>query len=143
MKKIILPLIAVVVAVSMCVSPFGPDVTGDTTGGEVPIFYIGETMDLPKSVCDINDLHGKVVVIHQTGCGACEKVVPVLNEIEQELNLTFEYINLKEDPSRMYELRIQPFYVPTVIVDCTAYVSKESVWSKEKYKTIIMGRAGV
>ena len=74
-------------------------------------------------------------------CGACEKVVPLLNDIEEELNLTFEYINLKEDPSRMYELRIQPFYVPTVIVDCTAYVSKESVWSKEKYKAIITGRA--
>ena len=132
-----------VVAVSMCVSQPGPDVTGDATGDVIVTggpFLIGETMDLPRLICEMHELKGKVIVIHQTGCGACEQVVPNLREIEEENNLTFEYIDLNVDSSRMYELNIHPFYVPTVIVDCTAYVSRQSIWNKEKYETIIKGR---
>lgn len=136
MKKTILPLIVLVLAVSMCVSP-PEDPTGNVVHGT---FMIGETMDLPNYMCEDHDLRGKVVVIHQTGCWACEKVVPILEEIEQENNMTFEYVNLNVDPTRIYELNIQPFYVPTVIIDCTAYVSRNSVWDKEKYETIIKGR---
>jgi len=143
MKKTILPLIALVVAVSMCVSPDNPGTNSTDVVVTNNVFYIGETMDLPASTCEEHDLYGKVIVIHQTGCGACERVVPALEEIEDELNLTFEYVNLQVDPSRIFELNIQPFYVPTVIIDCTAYVSKESIWNKDKYMTIISGRLGI
>lgn len=79
----------------------------------------------------------KVTVIHATGCSACAIAVLRLRELEQELNLSFNYYDLviEQDKETILNFGLIPQAVPTVITNCKVYVG---VRSKEEYKEAIL-----
>jgi len=91
--------------------------------------YIVVDKNGPISDCNLTG----VTIIHKEGCPACEIVLPILEEIESENNLNFEYIDLAthDGRNRMYEIGIVPYYVPTTIINCNAYIG---VYTKEEYE---------
>lgn len=80
----------------------------------------------------------KVTIIHTTGCSACAVAIPRLQELEQELNMSFSYYDLAIENNRqdILDMNLIPQAVPTVIINCKVYVG---VRSKEDYKTLIEG----
>jgi thiol-disulfide isomerase/thioredoxin len=116
-------MIAVMVLVSGCASP------GNGT------IYIDIGYVIPDEACAARGINDRVLVIHKTGCTACDTALPKLMEAEQELNMSFEYINTAEAGGieRLEELGIMPYRVPTVLIKCKAYAVK----TKDEYKTLI------
>ena len=59
-----------------------------------------------------------------------------LEELEEELQSDFEFIDVSDPDgyARLTELKIIPSYVPTVIIDCKAYIG---VMSEEEYRELI------
>lgn len=89
---------------------------------------------LPETKCqEIN----KVTMIHSTGCPHCAVALPRLQELEQELNMTFTYYDLAvdEDKEKVLLLGLIPESVPTTIINCKVYVG---VRSKEEYQEAIL-----
>lgn len=126
MKWALVPLIiAVVLLVSGCTSP----------GNGTIYIDIGDV--IPDVNCTAMGINDRVLVIHKTGCPACDVALPRLREVEQELGMSFEYINTVEARGleRLEELKIMPYRVPTVLIKCKAYAVK----TKDEYKALITG----
>ena len=88
---------------------------------------------IPTEICaQLN----KVTVIHQAGCSACAIALPRLREIEEELNLSFDYYDLaiEEKRNEILSLNLIPQAVSTVIINCEVYVG---VRSKDEYRNLI------
>jgi thiol-disulfide isomerase/thioredoxin len=86
--------------------------------------------------CSRRGLDDKVVVLVSKYCSACKVVLPILKEIEQELNTKFLYFDLsdKQDLEKFGEYKIQAQWTPTVIIGCEVLIGG---YSKEKYETAI------
>ncbi|MFQ6020606.1 MAG: hypothetical protein ACE5J4_01135 [Candidatus Aenigmatarchaeota archaeon] len=91
---------------------------------------------IPDDVCSYRGIKNNVIVIYKTGCGACAIAVPILEELDNELDVNFEFYDLavQEGRNKVDELKIIPYYVPTVIINCKAYVG---LFTKEQYKSFI------
>lgn len=99
------------------------------------VYTIQKSGIIPNDVCINAGIKNSMIVIHKTGCPACQEVLPFLYELETEMGLTFEYINIATpEAQRLTEMGIMPYYVPTVILGCNAYVGSHS---KEQYKGFI------
>ncbi|MFQ6032692.1 MAG: hypothetical protein ACE5K2_07200, partial [Candidatus Zixiibacteriota bacterium] len=149
--KLILGIcLILVVAVSLCTAPndvpptpmdnetnvTGPP-TNTTTLVEVPTVYVSESGDVSPEACAARGIDGKVLVMHQTGCPACARAVPLLEELETEFTgIEFEFLNLAEPEGRdrFQELDIVIYYVPVAIIDCHALVGAHP---KDTYKAFI------
>ena len=111
--------------------------SGCTSNDNDTIFVkIGDA--IPQDTCSFKGLDGMVIVLHQTGCPACSRVLPLLEELESELDMEFEYYNLAVDDD-FNELKekydLLPTHTPTVIIGCVAYGSME----KEGYRKLLGG----
>lgn len=79
-----------------------------------------------------------VTMIHSASCPHCLVAVPILREIEQELNMTFSYydISIDKDKDFLVSKGMIPTHIPTAIINCKVYVG---VRTKEEYKQAILG----
>ena len=91
---------------------------------------------IPFDECSRRGLDDKVVVLVSKYCSACKVVVPILEEIEKELEMEFLYFDLsdKQDSEKFGEYKIQAQWTPTVIIGCEVLIGG---YPKEQYKTII------
>ena len=130
-KKIIFGLIALVIAVIIIVLLIV--MTKQNPNPGKIILKDGITLD--NGTCS---KLSKVAVIHTTGCSACAVAIPRLQELEQELNMSFSYYDLAVENNRqeILDMNLIPQAVPTVIINCKVYVG---VRSKDDYKTAIEG----
>ena len=142
MKAGILILLIAVVIVSLCVSQ--PAETGDSmsqpvqtegimepvtpepqeTGPEMEAISIEGPMEISAEQCGLRSMEGKMLVIHALGCAECPHVVEKIQEYEQELGTSVEYIDHNEDAQRLSALEISvpsTVYMPAVIIDCKVY----------------------
>ena len=143
MRYLIFVFLALMVFVSMCVTPPEPadNFTNSSGNGteivETPTIYIQESTEISRDICAAKGLEGKVLVIHRTGCGACAIAVPILEELEAEFpDVEFEFLNtvVEEDGERMVEIGVIPYYVPTTVLDCHALIGAQS---KETYQELL------
>jgi glutaredoxin len=79
-----------------------------------------------------------VTMIHSASCPHCLVAVPILREIEQELNMTYAYydISIDKDKEFLVSEGMIPTHVPTAIINCKVYVGLRT---KEEYKQAILG----
>jgi len=93
----------------------------------------GAVLDAEKCA-EIND----VTMIHSASCPHCAVAVPILRELEQELNMTFSYYDLSidKDKETLVSLGMIPTHIPTAVINCKVYVG---VRTKEEYKEAILG----
>jgi thiol-disulfide isomerase/thioredoxin len=91
---------------------------------------------IPFDECSRRGLDDQVVVLVSKYCSACKVVLPILKEIEQELNMEFLYFDLsdKDDVEKFDKFKIQAQWTPTVIIGCEVLIGG---YSKEKYETVI------
>ena len=89
---------------------------------------------LNQSICSSLEDY---VFIYQTGCQHCEKVVPRLEQVEQELNITFKEYNLavKEDRTHFDNLDILVRGVPAVIIHCKVMIGDQ--YSADDFKNAV------
>jgi len=80
----------------------------------------------------------KVTIIHAAGCSACAIAIPRLQELEQELEMNFDYYDfaIDNDKEKILNFGLIPKAVPTAIINCKVYVGAKS---KEQYKEAILG----
>lgn len=74
-----------------------------------------------------------ITIIYSSSCPACEKAIPILNEIEKEKNLNFTYFNVLENPDAYIFKVILIKTIPTIIIKkdnkckmITGFKSKET-----------------
>jgi thiol-disulfide isomerase/thioredoxin len=109
---------------------------GMTGFASTSLTFLDDGMVISNETCEKLN---RVIVIHKTGCIECNKVMPILKEIEKENDLSFTYydILLPEDKNELIsELNLIPRKAPTVIVDCKVYVGPRS---ELEYKNYILG----
>ena len=96
--------------------------------------FVGDGDIIPDESCEF--IGNQVWVITKTGCVHCGKIFPILEEIEQEKNLEFKYINtaIEEQRNELLELGFIPQYVPSVVIDGKVYAG---ALNKEKYLELI------
>jgi len=130
--RAIIPLFILIIVVSGCITTLSGNLT-DSTDTEITI---PEEMEIPAAVCKVKGIDNRVIAIYRHGCPACDIAIPILEKLEEELQEDFEFIDLA-DPAgsaRIDELKIIPSYIPTVIIDCKAYIG---VKSEEEYRELI------
>ncbi len=119
-KKIslIFALLFVVVTISGCTEP----------GNDMLFINIGDT--IPTEMCYQDGFRERVTVFHSTTCPACKATLPRLQLLESKFtDVEFEYIALDSDDgrARIQELKISPYYVPAVIINCAVYGSMQQL----------------
>ena len=158
MKKIILPILIlgfIVVAICLCYCVFHCQKEDPAPKPELPepvvnqnpepepepeplldMLLIDKEQTIPFEGCSIRGLNDKIIVLESKYCSACKVVVPILKEIEQELDKEFLHFDLseEEDLERFEEFSIEAQWTPTVIIGCDVLIGG---YSKEKYKTAI------
>lgn len=99
------------------------------------LLILKDKMLLPEDKCKLLDQY---VIIYQTGCSHCAKVLPRIQEVEKDLNITFKHYNLalKQDFNELNAREIMPEGVPCVIIDCHAYLGDP--YSTEDYKNFVL-----
>jgi thiol-disulfide isomerase/thioredoxin len=98
------------VLASGCLSGIGSD-----------LMVIDDGTVLDPAFCESSGIASHVTVFHSPECGACRVTVPVLEEIESESDVIFEFINVDEDRERMEELGMAPGHIPAVVIKCRVY----------------------
>lgn len=131
MKILILSALMVIIAVSGCTNQ-PPDY--NQTGNHTMIMLSDGTIVDPDE-CIKRGLDS-VIVFHSEGCSACAMAVPILEELAGEMDIEFEFIKLSANRERVFELGLMPTHIPTVLVNCKAYVG---VKTKEEYMMLIEG----
>ena len=145
MKKAVafglLGLLIIVLAISACMIPSNGDGNGNGNGNEnqtneTYFIMITDGMILDEDLCQMRGVKDKVIVFHSSGCPACSIAVPRLEELEQEMDYDFEFIDISNGRDRMMEIGLIPSHIPTVIIKCKVYVGAKS---KEDYRNLIKG----
>jgi|GEM_PF-1644530 len=147
MKKIMLLAVMAIVLVSGCTNESVPppntiDINGtgmgdDQTNNDVlALIIIEREGTISQEDCIPRGIDDKVIILESKYCSACRIAVPVLKEIEEELNDEFIFLDLSQtnDMNKMEEFKIIPQYTPTVLVGCEVYIG---VKDKEVYKRAI------
>jgi len=99
--------------------------------GEYPMYIVEETGPIPENVCTKAGIEGGVI-IYEEGVHSSTTAVSRIEEVERELGMDFEYIDITDEygNNRVLRLGITPRYLPTVFVNCYAYVG---VFTTEEY----------
>ena len=103
---------------------------------KLQVIVLGAEEKLPRELCEERNLQDKVVILGSKYCSACVTAKPRLEEVEEELNADFIWIELSEKAgvARMEEFAISPQYTPTLVVGCDVYIG---VKTKDEYRQII------
>jgi len=132
MKKaglLILPVMIVLVVIgSGCLSQPRP------TEGDI---VLTDGITLSPADCSVRGLQDKVLVIHSPNCPACRQALPLLEELQNETGVEFEYIDITTDAGlkRVDQLNITSEYIPDVIAKCKVSVGYKS---KEEFRDMIL-----
>ena len=139
MKRLLLVLLLLIVTVSMCVNippeaePFNN--ISNFTQENLSEMYLEIPGDgeIPRDVCEAKGMAGRVFAIHKRGCPACAIAVPLVEGLAKEMGKDMESLDVAEEGARVRvldELKIVPYMVPTIIIDCTILVGvkEESVY---------------
>jgi thiol-disulfide isomerase/thioredoxin len=115
--------------------PNGNSSSNDNSTG-LELIEISEEIVISQELCSERGLQDKVIVMESMYCGACKVAVPRLQEIEQELEASFIYLDLSkpEDLERMKSFGVVPRYTPTTLVGCRVMIG---AYSKEQFKQVI------
>jgi thiol-disulfide isomerase/thioredoxin len=143
MRYHIVLLLAAVVLMSGCVQdgtvpPTGDGIPADNASDTTPpnhpfeSVFVNHGDTVPD--CDARGMSGRVIIMHKPGCPACEAAVPILERLEQEMGMDFDFIDVSSDKDRLDGMAVYPYYVPTTIVDCKAYAG---AMGKEDYRSLI------
>jgi len=116
--------LVVLVAASGCLSG----------NGNVQVISDGTVLE--QSFCSSKSLDKQVTVFHSPECPACRSTVPILEQIQNETGVSFEFIDVRADTARISELGIKPEYIPAVIIKCNVYVGYKT---KEQFESLIFG----
>lgn len=121
MKKILIGLI-VIVLLSGCVN-------------QTEKIKIDREMTLSEEACTSRGLQDKIIIIASKYCGACQQMVPIIQEIDDEFEYNFKYIDIAEADGQQeyYKLNMDVSYTPTILVGCSAYIG---IKEKSVYKQI-------
>lgn len=127
-KKTVLWIIVVVILIAMLILTLLINPKQNT------IYLLKDKSVLSQDKCAQLE---KYVIVYQTGCPFCAKVIPRIQQVEQDLNVTFKHYNLaiKPDFDKFKEMRIMPEGVPAVIINCKTYLG--AGYSIEEYKGFI------
>ncbi len=119
---VLIPVILVLTVISGCTN-------------ETDIFYIDTGDIIPNELC-YPDIQDKVIVFHSTHCPACKVTLPKLQLAEARTGVDFEYIEVDTEDGieRIKELKISPYGVPTVVINCVVY----GIMDQEEYEDIIL-----
>ena len=124
------------VMASGCISgSHSSEVTSKIQEGQSQAVYVIENEDdIPPEYSA--PLENKVIVLYSKYCSACKVAIPRLKNIEQELDMQFEYLDLSEESARqrIMELGIVPHYTPTVIANCKVLIG---AYPEDVYKEAI------
>ena len=88
---------------------------------------------------------GKISFLYKAGCVPCGKMLPIMESIERENNLSVTYYNIlvPEEKNDLLELDLleylEPERAPVLIVECRAYFG---VKSESEYQRLILGWEG-
>jgi len=106
------------------------------SGCSKDLLTIAKDGPLDKKECKLRNLDGRVIVIEREGCSACRLAIPILKEVEDDLDLKFEYYDLakKDDYKKIRELGLAPMYTPTTVANCNVIIGLRS---KEEFKELI------
>jgi thiol-disulfide isomerase/thioredoxin len=98
------------------------------------ITILQDGMNLTQDQCKY---FSQPTFIWQTGCPHCEKLKPVIAQVEQDLNITFKQYNLavKDDYDKLQSFNMIVQGVPTVIINCHVYVGDQ--YSLEDFENAI------
>ena len=136
MKRVAIMLgILMIVLVAGCTTeptPFNNHTDNQSDNFTMIILSDGTLLDY--SDCLARGVNNKVVVFHANGCPACGIAVPILEELANEIDYEFEFIELSTNVERANELELMPTHIPTVLIKCKAYVGAKT---KEEYKSLI------
>ena len=112
-------------------------VSGCTTnGGNDEMIVISDGSIIDPQICMQKGIADKVVIFHSPTCPACQNTIPVLEDLEDEVDVEFDYIDLATDKDDAEALGIMPTHIPTVIIKCKAYTGYKT---KETFKDLIGG----
>jgi len=140
MKKILVGVILIIALVmSFYVVLKKPELTpvNNIENNNLDLIHLDSDTTIAQNLCQERNLEGKVIVIKKNYCSACNIVVPLFEELEQELDMDFIFLNLseKDDLERVKdEFGLAPHYTPTVLIGCKVYVG---AYSKQEYETFI------
>lgn len=99
-------------------------------------FIITDGMIIDPGVCIEKGISDKVIIFHSPTCPACQKIVPVLEDLEHEVDVEFEFIDLATERERAEELGLMPTHIPTVIIKCGVHVGYRT---KKEFLDLIGG----
>jgi len=100
---------------------------------EVKTLPINKEGLISQEECEERNLQDKIIILQSEYCDACKVVMPILEEIKNELGTEFISLDLSdaEDRAIMDEFKIIPSHTPTVLIGCNVYIG---VKPKEIYK---------
>ncbi|UCD20594.1 MAG: hypothetical protein JSW08_02335 [archaeon] len=127
MKKVGFVLILAVICLAVVLNGCG--------NGNNELLIIRDQMDIPADKCSLMDDY---LIIYETGCLHCEKVLPRLAQVEDELGMEFVEYNLaiEADYNKVtQDWEVLPQGVPAVIIGCKAYLG--SGYSVEDFKQAV------
>ena len=138
MRKIILLFcIVAIIAVSGCTNQTEPtEVNISNNATELELILLDKEGTIPLELCLERNLDDKIISLESKYCGACRIAIPRLQEIEEELQADFIYLDLSKecDLEKLHEFKIMPRYTPTVLIGCDVYIG---AYPKEKYNQLI------
>jgi len=116
-------LLAIIFLFSACQNTPDPDNNSTITD-----YALDKEGTLSEYECSARNLQDKILVIHAEHCGACKVAVPILQKLEEELDMTFEYYDLdvNSDRQAMGKYNIIPHYTPTVLFGCEVTIGAKS-----------------
>jgi len=147
MKKIILLTLMAIVLVSGCTNRYTPppnpidindtNMSDNQTNNDVLEFiFLDKEGTIKQEDCVARRVNDKVIILESKYCSACRIAVPILKEIEEELQKEFIFLDLSQanDMEKLNEFRVMPHYTPTILIGCDIHIG---VKSKEIYKRAI------
>ena len=111
-------------------------VSGCTSSGNGDMIIVSDGSVIDQQVCHEKGLDAEVVVFHSPTCPVCRQTVPVLEEVENEVNVPFVFIDLSVEREKAEELGIMPTHIPTALINCRAYAGYKD---KETFINLIEG----
>lgn len=103
-------------------------------GVDLNLILVEDGDVLPPNICD--NIKDRIIVIHKTGCPACGIALPILEEIEEEYDVSFEYYNtaVPKERDELLKLEFITKHVPALIYECNVY---EGALAKENYLKVL------
>ena len=95
--------------------------SGCTTSGNGEMIVISDGDVVDTTLCQQKGIADKIVVFHSPTCPACIQTLPILEEIDDEYDYDFMFIDVSFEREKAEEIGIMPTHIPTVLIKCTAY----------------------